>query len=176
MRYPARFDNVVPSVFCVGACQVSDALPVVGTPPVVVIENAGSDTVAAPSLTRMMMLLAVPAAVGVPDKRPVAVLNVSQLGRLSIVHASVSPFASLAVGWKTYCAPTVAAVGGVPLIVGAVFAAALTVIENELSDALTLPSLTLMTMPLVVLVALGVPLSRPVAVSNVAHVGRFWIE
>ena len=164
---------MLPSVFCVGACQLIVALPVAGAVLVVVIENAGSEAVAAPSLTRMTMPLATPAAVGVPDRRPVAVLNVAQLGRLSIVQASVSPFASLALGWKEYCVPTVAVVDGVPLIVGAVFAAALTVIVKALNDALVLPSLTLITMPLVELVAVGVPLNRPVAVSNVAHAGRW---
>ena len=65
-----------------------------------------------------------------------------------------------------------------PLIVGALFGAAATVIENAPSAALSLPSLTLMTMFEYVptLAAAGVPTNCPVAVLNVAHVGRFAIE
>jgi len=46
---------------------------------------------------------------------------------------------------------------------------------NEASEALAEPSLTLMTMPVVVPTspAPGVPASKPVAVLNVAHAGRF---
>ena len=48
-----------------------------------VIENAGNDTLVRPSLTLIVMLENVPAleAFGVPDKRPVLVLNDAQAGR-----------------------------------------------------------------------------------------------
>ena len=59
----------------------------------------GSDALAVPSLTRMMMLLAVPAAVGVPESRPVAVLNVAPYARRYTSHSS--PFSSSATGRDT---------------------------------------------------------------------------
>ncbi len=64
-------------------------------------------------------------------------------------------------------------VAGVPVIVGAVLGGALTVIANEGSDVVARPSVTLMTMPDVVptFAVVGVPLSRPVVVLNVAQVG-----
>ena len=67
-----------------------------------VIENAGSETVVAPSLTLIAMFEYVPtfAAVGVPLRRPVDVLKVAHAGRLTMLKRSGSPFASLAVGWK----------------------------------------------------------------------------
>jgi len=63
-----------------------------------VIENAGSDTVAMPSLTAITMFECVAAVVGVPAKRPVEVENVAQDGRLVIENVSAFPLASLAVG------------------------------------------------------------------------------
>ncbi len=46
------------------------------------IVNEGSDAVAVPSVTEIVMRAEVPtlAAVGVPDRRPVVALNVAQLG------------------------------------------------------------------------------------------------
>ena len=51
--------------------------------------------------------------------------------------------------------------------------AEVTVIENAGSEALDAPSATLIAIPVYVptLAAPGVPLSRPVALSNVAHEG-----
>ena len=69
-------------------------------PPLTVIANAGSEAVAVPSLTLMMMLLKVPAAVGVPFRRPVELLNVAQVGLFWIVKPSDWPSASFAVGWN----------------------------------------------------------------------------
>jgi hypothetical protein len=65
-----------------------------------VIENAGNATLAAlPSLTLIAMFANVPAAVGVPDSRPVLPLNVAQAGRLVMLNVSVVPVSgSLAVG------------------------------------------------------------------------------
>ena len=55
-----------------------------------------------PSLTPMPMLENVPtlADVGVPARRPVAVLNVAQVGRFVMLNVSVPPSESLAVGWN----------------------------------------------------------------------------
>src|SRR5690606_30352595 len=115
-------------------------------PPVTVIENAGSETLVSPSLTVMTMLLNVPELVGVPLSRPVDELNVAQDGRFSMENPSVSPSGSDAFGVNEYGDPTVAEVGGEPLIVGARFAAAGTSIENAGNEALARPSLTRMTM------------------------------
>jgi hypothetical protein len=49
------------------------------------------------------------------------------------------------------------------------------VIPNAGKDAVKRPSLTVMTMFENEPAALGVPLKRPLAVSNVAQLGRFWI-
>jgi hypothetical protein len=85
------------------------------------------------------------AATGVPCRRPVVVLNVAQLGLFAMLNVSVPPSASLAVGVNEYCVPTVAVVGGDPVIVGGMFDAA-TVIENAANGVDAVPSLTLMTM------------------------------
>src|SRR5690349_4094973 len=125
----------------------------------------------------MPMLANEPTADGVPVSRPVAALNVAQLGRLTIENVSVPPSGSLAVGAHEYAVPTVAVVVGAPEIVGGRFAAAVTVIANGGSETLAVPSLTLIAMLLnaPTFAAAGVPVRRPVAVLNVAHVGRFAI-
>jgi hypothetical protein len=58
-------------------------------------------------------------------------------------------------------------------MVGAVLGGAVTVIADDGSDVVARPSVTLMTMPDVVptFAVVGVPLSRPVVVLNVAQVG-----
>src|SRR5215831_3695872 len=66
--------------------------------------------------------------------------------------------------------PTLPLVGGVPEIVGGRFGC-VTAIENAGSDVLAVPSLTLITMLEKVPAAVGVPLSCPVLVLNVAHDG-----
>jgi hypothetical protein len=117
------------------------------------------------------------AATGVPCTRPVVVLNVAQLGLFVMLNVSVPPSPSLAVGVNEYCVPTVAVVGGVPEIVGGMFDE-VTAIENSGNGVDAVPSLTLMTMLLYVLmwVAPGVPCSVPFVGLNVAQVGRFAIE
>jgi hypothetical protein len=118
------------------------------------------------------------AAVGVPVKAPVVVLKFAQPGLFWMANVKVVPaFASLAVGVKEYAAPAFTDVAGVPEIVGGVFDD-VTVMENAASDADAVPSLTLITMLLFVptCAAPGVPCSRPVVVSKVAHTGRFAIE
>jgi hypothetical protein len=89
------------------------------------------------------------------------------------VKPSVWPSASAADGWKEYAAPTVALVDGVPEIVGARLG---TVMVNAGSEAVAMPSFTLITMfayELPACAAPTVPLSRPVVVLKVAHEGRF---
>src|SRR5262245_30173685 len=144
-----------------------------------VIVNAGIEALAEPSLTLIAMFANVPTFVvpGVPVSRPVAVLNVAQLGRLAIANVSVPPSGSLAVGPHEYAVPTVADVAGVPEIVGGRLGAALTVMAKGGSETLLVPSLTLIAILLnaPTFAAAGVPVSRPVAVLNVAHVGRFAI-
>jgi hypothetical protein len=69
----------------VGGCHDSVALPLVLC--VTVIEKDASDAVAAPSDTEIVMPLKVmPATLlpGVPDKRPVELLKVAQLGLLAM--------------------------------------------------------------------------------------------
>ena len=63
--------------------------------------------------------------------------------KLSVVPA----FESLAVGVNEYDAPAATVVGGEPEMTGAVF---VTAIENAGSDTDAWPSLTLISMPLVV--------------------------
>src|SRR6185369_6572767 len=90
-----------------------------------------------------------------------------------MAYVSVSPSASLPVGVNEYAVPTVTCVAGVPEIVGALFdVAAVTVIANEGNCALPpLPSETLMRMLLNLPAAVGVPLSAPLLVLNVAQAG-----
>jgi hypothetical protein len=64
------------------------------------IANAGNPSDKLPSLTRITMLLKLPVAVGVPERRPVVALKVAHDGLFWIVKASVSPSASAAEGWK----------------------------------------------------------------------------
>ena len=60
------------------------------------------------------------ALLGVPDSLPVVALNVAQVGLFVMLNVSVLPSASAAFGWKVYRTPTIAPVGRMPLIVGAV--------------------------------------------------------
>ena len=60
--------------------------------------NAGNEALSLPSLTLMMILLKVPAAVGVPDSCPVVVLKLAQAGLFLIEKVSGLPSGSLAVG------------------------------------------------------------------------------
>jgi hypothetical protein len=139
--------------------------------------NGGSETLAVPSLTLIVMFTKVPtfATAGVPVSRPVVPLNVAQLGRFAIANVSVPPSGSVAVGVKEYAVPAVTVVGGVPEIVGGRFGAAVTAMANAGSETLAAPSLTLMPMLANVPLLAGVPVSRPVAVLNVAQLGRFTI-
>ncbi len=62
-----------------------------------------------------------PDAVGVPDSKPVAALNVAHEGRFTTLNVSELPSASLATGWNAYAVPTVPVVAGLPEITGAIF-------------------------------------------------------
>ena len=66
------------------------------------IENAGSAVLARPSLTLMTMFeyVATLPDAGAPDSMPLDVLKLAHEGRFEIENISVSPFASLADGWK----------------------------------------------------------------------------
>ena len=66
------------------------------------IENAGSDFVAMPSLTLMTMFEYDPIwdEDGVPVRLPVELLNVAQPGFLAILYVSLLPSGSDAVGRK----------------------------------------------------------------------------
>src|SRR5690242_8533209 len=98
---------------------------------VTAIENAGSDVVTLPSLTRMTMLSYVPVltVVGVPLSLPVAPSNSAQAGVLTPENVSVSRSSSAASGVNVYAAPAATVVAGVPEIVGARFGCG-TVIVN----------------------------------------------
>ena len=78
-----------------------------------------------------------------PERRPVAALKVAQVGLLTIENVSVWPSGSDAVGWNEYDCSAVTLVAGVPLIEGALLAAA-TMMEKGASVAMAAPSLTLM--------------------------------
>jgi hypothetical protein len=108
-----------------------------------VIENAGKDVVALPSLALMTMFAYEPTfvAAAVPDNRPVLALNVAQLGLFVMLKLRASPSASLADGMKVYDCPAVTAVAGAPLMVGALLAEAFTEIENAGKEAVLRPSL-----------------------------------
>ena len=111
--------SVVPFEFCVGGVQLSVAEPLLVEPDETVIAYAGSEALPPlPSLTLMMMFEYVPvcALLGVPDSLPVVVLNVAHAGLFVTLNASVSPFASFAVGVNEYRLPATTVFGGVPLI------------------------------------------------------------
>src|SRR5262245_16167612 len=142
------------------------------------IANGASAVLTLPSLTLMVMPDVVPifAVAGVPLSRPVVPLNVAHAGLFAMEYVSGSASASLAEGWNEYAVPTVAVIAGVPEIVGARFGAACTCSAKAGSEALMLPSLTLIVMPEVVLTVDGVPQSRPVVASKLAQVGLLAIE
>src|SRR5262249_22211866 len=116
---------------------------------VTVIVKAGSDALAVPSFTVITMPEKLPTlvAAGAPPSFPVVVLNVAQLGMFVIENVKVAPALGLvAVGVNEYELPTMPVVAGVPLIVGGAVDA-VTVIVKLGSDALCVPSLTVITMP-----------------------------
>ena len=111
-------------------------------PVATVIEKGASEALAVPSDTEIVTPLKVMPAkllLGVPDKRPVVVLNAAQAGLLAIENVSAFPSGSEALGWNAYGWPAVTDVGGVPLMTGAWLPVA-TVIEKGARAALAVPS------------------------------------
>src|SRR5690242_20450561 len=102
---------------CGGVVPVS-SLPVSLPAAPTVIEKAGNEAEALPSLTVITMFANVACAFGVPVSAPVAVLNCAQAGLFWIVNASVSPSASAALGVREYAAPRLASLAALPEIVG----------------------------------------------------------
>ena len=78
---------------------------------------------------------------GVPLSWPVDELNTAQFGLFAIEKDMLSPSASFAVGENEYICPTIADVGAVPEMVGAVFVLLLlTSIEKLVRFAVDVPS------------------------------------
>ena len=96
--------------------------------------------------------------------------------RRGLKGCSASPSTSLAVGWNAYAWFTDAVVAGVPKIVGGVLGAGPTVSVNGRARSSS-PSVTLIVTVDEVLASAtsGVPLNRPVAVSNTAQLGGPWM-
>src|SRR5258708_170598 len=84
-----------------------------------VMENAGSEALAVPSLTEMTMLEVVPAlaAAGVPLSLPVEVLNVAHEGPLLIENVKAAPLPPAALGVNAYARPAVTLLAGLPVMV-----------------------------------------------------------
>ena len=149
MRYPERFVSDEPSTLRVGGVHDKAAAPDELDGAFTVIEKAGRETVVVPSLTLIVTFEYVPtlAVPGVPDNFPVVVLNEAHEGLFVMLNVNVLPFGSLAVGVKAYALPAVTERVGEPLIVGGgLLEAALTAIEKTGSDAVALPSLTVILM------------------------------
>ena len=142
------------------------------------MENGGSDAASMPSDAVMTILLVVPTspAFGVPEIRPELTSNAAQAGRPAMLNERRSPSASEEAGVKEYVVPTSTCLAGDPEIEGARLVA-LTRMVNDGNAAEDFPSLTTISIgPAKPASArVGVPLSDPVAVSNVAHVGLFWM-
>jgi len=92
----------VPSTFCVGRAHDNVTGDEVDVACATLIENAGSDFVAMPSLTLMTILEYDPTwdEDGVPVRLPVELLNAAQPGFLAILYVSLLPSGSDAVGRK----------------------------------------------------------------------------
>ena len=143
--------------------------------PVTVILKVVSEVEETPSVATSRMPENVPAAVGVPESRPVDVLKLAHDGRLRMENVRALPSGSFAVGWNEYGLPTVAVLGGVPVSVGDLFAFGVTTIENEGSETFEEPSLTEIAMPLYVPAwfEYGVPESLPLCELKEAQPGWF---
>ena len=109
-----------PSARSVGGLQLSVAVPAWAVCGTTTTAKVGRLALAMPSLTVMRMPLQVSTSpsCGVPRIRPVDESRLIHGGRLSAVTVSASPSGSEMLGWKDHWRPTVALVGGVPLMVG----------------------------------------------------------
>ena len=95
-------------------------------PVATLIEKGASEALAVPSDTEIVTPLKVMPAkllLGVPDKRPVALLKAAHVGLLATENVSAFPSASVALGRNAYAWPAVTDVGGVPDMTGGLFAA-----------------------------------------------------
>ena len=164
--------------YCVPAVAVVGGVPEIdggtfGTA-LTTIENVASCAVPpCASLTPMTIPENVPtfAAVGVPDNRPVAVLNVAQAGRFVMLKVNAPPRDRWPSAERIRGARG-DSVGGAPVIVGGWFGAALTTSRTpRASVALTVADADTMFANVPTLAAAGVPCSRPVVVLNVAQLG-----
>jgi len=139
----------------------------------------GNDVLTVPSLTLITIPVVIPTSlpVGVPDKTPVLVLNVAQLGALTIVNVKLSLSTSFATGVNRYAVLSNTDVAGVPLMVGALLLF-LTVMLKAGNETLALPSLTLITIPVVIPTSLvdGVPDNVPVEELKVLQFGALVME
>src|ERR1700722_10479698 len=103
MRPPARSVSGLPLVFLVGGTQSMVAEAVVGGVLLVTATlNAGSEAELVPLLALMTMSPYEPSCevVGVPLRRPVAMLKVAHEGLFCTENDRVLPSGSLAVGWN----------------------------------------------------------------------------
>src|ERR1700733_2077308 len=98
MWKPARLVSGEPSVFWVGALQLTVALPLAG--PLTAMLKGASDAEAKPSLTLITILEYVPtlALVGVPQSSPVLLLKLAHDGRFNTENVSALPDGSVALG------------------------------------------------------------------------------
>src|SRR5690606_8660165 len=161
-----------------------------------VIEKAGSETVEWPSLTLITMLrYVVPTCEtpGAPVRRPVWVLNAVHGGWFVTENVRRRRSGSLAAGRKCQVVRAMAVVGAKPEITGGRLPVPASVggrsllppaagwriwIEKAGSEAVCLPSLTLMTIFRCVPTCEipGAPVSRPVCVLNAAQSGLLRTE
>ena len=141
--------------------------------------NDGSSTDKVPSDTAIIISEKLPTSsfVGVPDKVPVEVSKLAQLGLLVIENVRLSPTStSLAIGIKLYAESSSIEVAGVPEMLGASLVL-FTVIVNASSAVLVVPSetliMTLAKLPTSSFV--GEPDKVPVEVSKLAQLGLLLI-
>ena len=136
--------------------------------------KAGRLALSEPSVTVMTRPENVPGVVGVPLMLPVLAFNDAHVGKPCTLKVRVSPLVSAATGVNEYRVPAVPVLDGTPVIVGATFGAADTVmVKASSATAAALPSDTLMTM-LGNVPARELPASAhsfPVLVSKAAHAG-----
>src|SRR5690606_11178211 len=105
-----------------GAFQVSVADPVATASTVMLNGPSHATSSRSETLIRISDQVRTSPAPGVPDNRPVDSSKSAHSGAFTMSNVSVSPSASRAVGLKRYCSPTCTVLGGVPVIVGRVFA------------------------------------------------------
>ena len=144
-------------------------------------EKAGSEADAVPSDTEMMMFenVATSVSAGVPDSRPVDVLNVAQAGRFWMLNVSVLPSGSWRSAGTNTPSRTLIDSSGVPEMVGARLAGA-DDLDRERGQRRGRGAVghgnrdatpTCRRSP-----SSACPYRRPVVALNDAQLGWFWIE